>query len=124
LFSTTRSVGKGALYRRSYVQAARGCACAGGWSVPAASPSAGARIDVLSQLHRAGARMRAIATTRTSRKGGFSFKAPPGDRGTLRFGYRSHLNDTAFTATLDVLQRVKASATLRASRRFVPRGGA
>jgi hypothetical protein len=90
---------------------------------PGGKPIAGARIDVLSQLHRAGARMRAIATTRTSRKGGFSFKAPPGASRTLRFGYRSHLDDTAFTATLDVLQRVKASATLRASRRFVPRGG-
>ena len=78
---------------------------------------------VLSQLHRADARMRAIGSTRTSRKGGFSFKAPPGASRTLRFGYRSHINDTAFTTALDVLQRVKASATLRASRRFVPRGG-
>ena len=78
---------------------------------------------MLSQLQRAGARMRAIGSTRTSRKGGFSFKAPPGASRTLRFGYRSHVNDTAFTTTLDVLQRVKASATLRASRRFVPRGG-
>ena len=90
---------------------------------PDGKPIAGARIDVLSQLHRAGARMRAIGSTRTSRKGGFSFKAPPGASRTLRFGYRSHVNDTAFTTTLDVLQRVKASATLRASRRFVPRGG-
>ena len=78
---------------------------------------------MLSQLHRAGARFRAIATTRTSRKGGFSYKAPPGASRTLRFGYRSHVDDPAFTTTLDVLQRVRASATLRASRRFVPRGG-
>jgi len=90
---------------------------------PDGKPIARARIDVLSQLHRAGARMRAIGSTRTSRKGGFSFKAPPGASRTLRFGYRSHVNDTAFTTTLDVLQRVKASATLRASRRFVARGG-
>ena len=90
---------------------------------PDGKPIAGARIDVLSQLHRAGARMRAIGSTRTSRKGGFSYKAPPGASRTLRFGYRSHVNDTAFTTTLDVLQRVRASATLRASRRFVPRGG-
>ena len=48
---------------------------------PDGKPIAGARIDVLSQLHRAGARMRAIGSTRTSRKGGFSFKAPPGRRG-------------------------------------------
>jgi hypothetical protein len=67
--------------------------------------------------------MRSIGSTRTSRKGGFSFKAPPGASRTLRFGYRSHVNDTAFTTALDVLQRVRASATLRASRRFVPRGG-
>ena len=90
---------------------------------PDGSPIAGARIEVLSQLHRAGARFRAIGSTRTSRKGGFSFKAPPGASRTLRFGYRSHVNDGAFTATLDVLQRVRASATLRASRRFVPPGG-
>jgi hypothetical protein len=90
---------------------------------PDRKPIAGARIDVLSQLHRAGARMRAIGSARTSRRGGFSFKAPPGASRTLRFGYRSHVNDTAFTTTLDVLQRVKASATLRASRRFVGRGG-
>jgi hypothetical protein len=90
---------------------------------PDGKPIAGARIDVLSQLHRAGARMRAIGATRTSRKGGFSFKAPPGASRTLRFGYRSHVNDTMFTTALDVLQRVRASATLRASRRFVPRGG-
>jgi hypothetical protein len=90
---------------------------------PDGTPIAGARIEVLSQLHRAGARFRAIGSTRTSRKGGFSFKAPPGASRTLRFGYRSRVNDGAFTATLDVLQRVRASATLRASRRFVPRGG-
>ncbi|HEX6743090.1 MAG TPA: hypothetical protein VF087_02730 [Solirubrobacteraceae bacterium] len=90
---------------------------------PDGKPIAGARIDVLSQLHRAGARMRAIGSTRTSRKGRFSYKAPPGASRTLRFGYRSHVNDTAFTTTLDVLQRVRASATLRASRHFVPRGG-
>jgi len=90
---------------------------------PDGTPIAGARIDVLSQLHRAGARMRAIGSTRTSRKGGFSFKAPPGASRTLRFAYRSHLNDTAFTTTLDVLQLVRASATLHVSRRFVPRGG-
>ena len=90
---------------------------------PDGKPIAGARIDVLSQLHRAGARFRAVGSTRTSRKGGFSFKAPPGASRTLRFGYRSHVNDTAFTTTLDVLQRVRASATLHASRRSVPRGG-
>jgi hypothetical protein len=90
---------------------------------PDGTPIAGARIDVLSQLRRAGARFRAIGSARTSRKGGFSFKAPPGASRTLRFGYRSHVNDTTFTTSLDVLQRVKASATLRASRRFVPRGG-
>jgi hypothetical protein len=90
---------------------------------PDGKPIAGALIDVSSQLHRAGARFRAIGRTRTSRKGGFSFKAPPGASRTLRFGYRSHVNDTANTATLDVLQRVRASATLHASRRFVARGG-
>jgi hypothetical protein len=90
---------------------------------PDGKPIAGARIEVLSQLHRAGARFRPIGATRTSRKGGFSYRAPPGASRTLRFGYRSHVNDPAFTTTLDVLQRVRASATLRASRRFVPRGG-
>jgi hypothetical protein len=90
---------------------------------PDGKPIAGAVIDVSSQLHRAGARFRAIGHTRTSRKGGFSYKAPPGASRTLRFGYRSHVNDTANTATLDVLQRVRASATLRASQRFVARGG-
>jgi hypothetical protein len=86
-------------------------------------PIAGALIDVSSQLHRAGARFRVIGHTRTSRRGGFSYKAPPGASRTLRFGYRSHVNDTVNAATLDVLQRVRASATLRASRRFVGRGG-
>jgi hypothetical protein len=90
---------------------------------PDGKPIAGARIEVLSQLHRAGAKFRAIGAARTTRKGGFSYKAPPGASRTLRFGYRSHVNDTANTATLDVLQRVRASATLHASRRFVARGG-
>jgi hypothetical protein len=90
---------------------------------PDDKPIAGAVIDVSSQLHRAGARFRAIGSTRTSRRGGFSFKAPPGASRTLRFGYRSHVNDPANAATLDVLQRVRASATLHASRRFVPRRG-
>ena len=90
---------------------------------PDGKPIAGALIDVSSQLHRAGARFRLIGHTRTSRRGGFSYKAPAGASRTLRFGYRSHVNDTANAATLDVLQRVRASATLRASRRFVGRGG-
>jgi hypothetical protein len=90
---------------------------------PDGKPIASAQIEVYSQLHRAGASFRPIGATRTSRKGGFSYKAPPGASRTLRFGYRSHVNDPAFTTTLDVLQRVRASATLRASRRFVGRGG-
>lgn len=90
---------------------------------PDGTPIAGALVDVSSQLHRAGAGFRVIGHTRTSRKGGFSYKAPPGASRTLRFGYRSHVNDSANAATLDVLQRVRASATLRASRRFVGRGG-
>jgi hypothetical protein len=90
---------------------------------PDGKPIAGARIEVLAQLHRAGSRFRGIGAFRTNRRGGFSYKAPPGASRTLRFGYRSHVNDPAFTATLDVLQRVRASATLRASRRFVSSGG-
>ena len=90
---------------------------------PDGKPIAGATIEVLAQLHRAGAQFRDVGSVRTSRLGGFSFKAPPGASRTLRFGYRSHVNDSAFTATLDVLQRVRASATLHASRRFVPDGG-
>ena len=90
---------------------------------PDGKPIAAARIEVLSQLHRAGSRFRGIGAFRTNRRGGFSYKAPPGASRTLRFGYRSHVNDPAFTATLDVLQRVRASATLHASRRFVPSGG-
>jgi hypothetical protein len=90
---------------------------------PDRAPIAGATIEVLAQLHRAGSRFRPIGAVRTSRKGGFSFKAPPGASRTLRFGYRSHVNDDAYTATLDVLQRVRASATLHASRHFVPDGG-
>jgi hypothetical protein len=90
---------------------------------PDGNAIAGARIDVLAQLHRAGSRFRVIGHATTSRKGGFSYKAPPGASRTLRFGYRSHVNDTAFVATLDVLQRVRANATLHASRRFVPAGG-
>jgi hypothetical protein len=90
---------------------------------PDGKPIAGARIEVVSQLHRSGSPFRGVGAFRTNRRGGFSFKAPPGASRTLRFGYRSHVNDPAFTATLDVLQRVRASATLHASRRFVPRGG-
>ena len=85
---------------------------------PDGKPIAGARVDVLSQLHRAGSRFRDIGHARTNRRGGFSFKAPPGASRTLRFGYRSHLGDGAFTATLDVLQRVRADATLARARRF------
>jgi hypothetical protein len=90
---------------------------------PDGTPIAGATIQVLAQLHRAGSRFRAVGSARTSRKGGFSFKAPPGASRTLRFGYRSHVNDAAYAATLDVLQRVRASATLRSSRRSVASGG-
>src|SRR5919198_1926270 len=91
---------------------------------PDRTPIAGATIEVLAQLHRAGSRFRPIGSARTSPKGGFSFKAAPGASRTLRFGYRSHVNDPAYTATLDVLQRVRARATLSASRRFVVNGGA
>jgi hypothetical protein len=91
---------------------------------PDRTPIAGATIEVLAQLHRAGSRFRPIGAVRTSRKGGFSFKAPPGASRTLRFGYRSHVNDDRYAATLDVLQRVRASATLHASRHVVPAGGA
>jgi hypothetical protein len=90
---------------------------------PDGKPIAGAVVDVASQLHRAGSPFRIIGHTRTSRRGGFSYKAPPGASRTLRFGYRSHVNDTANAAVLDVLQRVRASATLHASRHVVGRGG-
>ena len=74
---------------------------------PDRTPIAGATIEVLAQLHRAGSRFRPIGSVRTSRKGGFSFKALPGASRTLRFAYRYRFTRSGGLRTYAFRARVR-----------------
>jgi protocatechuate 3,4-dioxygenase beta subunit len=76
--------------------------------LPTGQPVAGAIVDVLSQARVRGSALRHVTTVRTDASGRFRYVAPAGPSRLIRFGYRAHLGDTAFSHTTDIHLRVVA----------------
>jgi hypothetical protein len=86
----------------------------------AGSPISGAEVTVLARPAMAGADYTAEASVRTDSTGRFEYRAPAGSGRTLDFHYRG--NETYKHADDQVVLRVPASATIKASRRSVRNG--
>ncbi len=84
------------------------------------NPIQDAEVLVFSQARRAGAPMRLVATLKTSRRGGFSYRAPKGVSRTIRFRYGG--TGTVRSATRDVALLVRARTTIRPNRRSFVNG--
>ncbi len=84
------------------------------------NPIQDAEVLVFSQARRAGAPLRLVATLKTSRLGGFSYRAPKGVSRTIRFRYGGTAN--VRSATRDMALLVRARSTIRPSRRSFVNG--
>lgn len=92
--------------------------------LPTGQPVVGAIVDVLSQTRVRGSALRHVTTVRTDSSGRFRYVAPAGPSRLIRFGYRAHLGDTAFSDTTDVHLRVVARVTLKLSSKRLRNGAA
>ena len=120
--SVKRSGGRARLKPRSRIDASYGRAVRlrGKLAGPDGNPVADAEVLVYTQTLRPGAAVRLVATLKTSRRGGFSYRAPTGPSRLVRFRYTG--TATVRTATKDVRFLVHAHSTLRANRRSVVNG--
>jgi hypothetical protein len=84
------------------------------------NPVADAEVLVYSQARRAGAPMRLVATLKTSRRGGFSYRAPKGVSRTIRFRYGGTPNVRSATTNVGLL--VRARSTIKPQRRSFVNG--
>lgn len=84
------------------------------------NPIQDAEILVFSQARRQGAPVRLVATLKTSRRGGFSYRAPKGVSRTIRFRYSG--TPTVRSATREMALLVRARSTIRPSRRTFVNG--
>ena len=84
------------------------------------NPIQDAEVLVFSQARRAGAPSRLVATLKTSRLGGFSYRAPKGVSRTIRFRYGGTAN--VRSATRDLALLVRARSTIRSGRRSFVNG--
>lgn len=84
------------------------------------NPIQDAEILVFSQARRDGAPTRLVATLKTSRRGGFAFRAPKGVSRTIRFRYAG--TGTVRSATRDIGLLVRARTTIRPNRRSFVNG--
>jgi len=87
---------------------------------PGGNPLAGRDLTVSQLVRLPGAAWQPVATVRTSARGGFRFTAPPGPSRLLRFRYAGTSTIQGRTRFVDL--RVRAGATIRASRRSVVNG--
>ena len=118
----TRSGGRPKLRPRTRIDASYGRAVRlrGRLAGPDGNPLADAEVLVYAQTLRPGAAVRLAATLKTSRRGGFSYRAPKGPSRLVRFRYAG--TGTIRAATQDVRFLVHAQTTLRANRRSVVNG--
>lgn len=84
------------------------------------NPIQDAEVLVFSRPRRHGATERLVATVKTSRRGGFAYRAPKGVSRTLRFRY--HGTGTIRSATRRVALLVRARSTIRPNRRAFVNG--
>jgi hypothetical protein len=84
------------------------------------NPIQDAEILVFSQARRQGAPERLVATVKTTRRGGFVYRAPKGVSRTLRFRYGG--TPTVRSATRRMALLVRARSAIRANRRSFVNG--
>ena len=113
----SRRIGRRSRIRVHYGRAVR---LRGRLTSPDGNPIQGADVLVLSRARRTAASWRPVATLRTSRRGGFSYRAPKGVSRTIRFRYRG--TGSARSATRDVVLLVRAGSTVHANRRSYVNG--
>ncbi len=89
-------------------------------TTPGANPLPDRDLEVLELVNLPGASWHRIATTRTTTKGHFSFRAVPGPSRTLRFRYPGTAKIRG--RSTDVRLMVKAVTSLRVNRRSVVNG--
>ena len=80
---------------------------------PTSQPISGATLTVLAEPRVRGAQIDDLGVVRTGRDGRFSYTVSAGPSRLIRIGYRSHVNDTQFADTTEVLVLVRAGVTLR-----------
>lgn len=76
-------------------------------------PIAGATLQVQTGVRIAGSPFEEVGTVRTDRNGRYTYTLAAGPSRLVRFGYRSHVGDTQFADTTDVVVMVRAGVTLR-----------
>lgn len=82
--------------------------------MPAGQPISGALLDVSETPAYGGAKTVLLSRARTGSGGEWALTLPRGvSSGTLRFDYRSHVNDTVPVATVSLMLRVHAGIVLR-----------
>jgi hypothetical protein len=92
-------------------------------TAPTGQGIAAASVDVGALLAYAGARPLSLPSPRTAADGSWTMKLPRGISScTLRFGYRSHLGDSASVATRTLSLTVRARVALRVSPRVTSVG--
>jgi hypothetical protein len=91
-------------------------------AAPSGTPIAGARLSVMQQDKIPGAPMTAVGQVVTDGGGSFAYVTTAVRSRSLRFGYRTHLEDADFSATTDVGLAVIAKLTLTTSRRSLRNG--
>jgi hypothetical protein len=89
---------------------------------PSARPITGARLSVMQQDKLVGAKMVPAAEVVTDATGKFVYTTTAVRSRTIRFGYRAHLEDTAFSSTTDISLGVIARLSLSASPRALRNG--
>jgi hypothetical protein len=90
---------------------------------PGGQPITGAKVQVLQQDKLVGARMVAAGEVTTDIAGKFRYVTTAVRSRTIRFAYRTHLEDTAFASTTDISLGVIARLSLSASPRSLRNGG-
>jgi hypothetical protein len=93
-------------------------------AAPSGAPIAGARLSVMQQDKIPGAPLVAAGQVVTDGSGRFTFVTTAVRSRSLRFGYRTHLEDTAFASTTDVGLAVVARLTLSTNRKALRNGQA
>src|SRR3954451_1716039 len=89
---------------------------------PSGAPIAGARVSVMQQDKIPGAPMVAAGEVVTDAGGKFAYVTTAVRSRSLRFGYRAHVEDTAFATTTDVGLAVVAKLSLTTNRKALRNG--
>lgn len=77
------------------------------------NPIRGAVVNVQVGVRMPGTALEDVGTVTTDRNGEYAYTLPPGPSRLVRFAYRSHLGDTHFADTTDVVVMVRAGVTLK-----------